>query len=163
VVYTRYQVTCKGRIRFRAPPGGADSPLLLFVPFPEAIVEARDVELNLTRGPDRKAFSPTQVLYRREGIYCVCGQDPGPLPADVRFTALGRQRFDYRLPPAQQLQSVSIRLSLSGARSITVPDDSLQPTETSPGQLRWDFQNLVSDRRILVLIPEAMAPVSRVF
>src|SRR5262249_8377657 len=103
-------------------------------------------------------------LYRREGIYCLCTTDgEKPLTADVRFTALGRDRFEYRLPPAQQLQSVSISLKLSGAESITVPDDSLQPTESGADRLRWTFQNLVSHRCISVLIPEAMAPAARVF
>jgi hypothetical protein len=163
VVYTRYQVQCKGRVVFRHPGGEDGGPVLLFVPFPEAIVEARDVELNLTRGPKGKPHAPREVLYRRDGIYCVCDMERAqPLAADVRFTALGRDRFVYRLPPAQQLQAVAITLSLIGARSITVPDDSLQPTAASPDQLRWDFQNLVSDRRIVVLIPEAMAPPARV-
>src|SRR5262249_28656747 len=40
VVYTRYQATCKGRIVFRHPGGAEASPVLLFVPFPETIVEA---------------------------------------------------------------------------------------------------------------------------
>src|SRR5687767_7664983 len=41
VVYTRYRLDCSGRVAFRHP-GGTD-PVLLFVPFPEDIVEARDV------------------------------------------------------------------------------------------------------------------------
>jgi len=164
VVYTRYRVDCKGRIVFRAPGGKDATSVLLFVPFPEAIVEARDVELTLTTGQDNKPYVPTQVLYRREGIFCVCTMDRQQvLAADVRFTALGRERFEYRLPPAEQLQSVTIRLSMSGAKSITIPDYSLQPTETGADQLRWDFRNLISDRRIMVLIPEAMAPAARVF
>jgi hypothetical protein len=163
VVYTRYEVHCRGRLVFRRPPGTDKSPVLLFVPFPEAIVEASDVQLNLTRGPDQKPQVPSQLLYRREGIYCLCATDgEQPLTADLRFTALGRRRFDYRLPPAQQLQAVTIRLQVRGAESITIPDDSLQPTAASPDQLRWTFQNLVSDRHITVLIPEAMAPVARV-
>src|SRR5205823_6386147 len=36
------------------------------------------------------------------------------------------------------------------------------PADAGPDQLRWQFQNLVSDRRIQVLIPEAVAPVARV-
>lgn len=163
VVYTRYQVDCKGRVVFRHPGGKDGDSVLLFVPFPEAIVEARDVELNLTAGPDRQPHVANQVHYRREGIYCLCTMDrQQALTAEVRFTALGRDRFEYRLPPGDQLQAVAISLNLSGAKSITVPDDSLQPTTTLPDHLQWDFHNLVSDRRIIVLIPEAMAPVARV-
>jgi hypothetical protein len=85
-----------------------------------------------------------------------------PLAAEVRFTAVGRERFEYRMPPAQQLQSVTIRLDLHGAEAITIPDEALQPTMARPDSLSWEFRNLVSDRRIVVLIPEAMAPAARV-
>jgi prepilin-type N-terminal cleavage/methylation domain-containing protein len=163
VVYTRYQVDCKGRVVFRHPGGKDGSSVLLFVPFPEAIVEARDVEVKLTRGRDQQPYAPSRVHYSREGISCLCTLAPEQtLVADVRFTALGRDRFLYRLPLAQQLRQVSITLHLSGAEAITIPDDSLQPTDSRPDRLRWDFHNLVSDRRIVVLIPEAMAPSARV-
>src|SRR5262245_25501591 len=65
VVYTHYQVNCSGRIVFRHP-GGKD-PVLFFLPFPDSIVEARDVELKVTRLGDNKPHVPDKVLYRREG------------------------------------------------------------------------------------------------
>lgn len=160
-VYTHYQAECSGRIVFRHP-GGKD-PVLLFIPFPEAIVEARDVELKLTRLGDRQPYTAGQILYRRDGIYCSCPVQPGEvLAAEVRFVALGRDRFDYRLPPARELQSVQIHLRVTGARSITVPDEAFQPTAARPDELSWEVNNLVSDRKITVLIPEEMAPASRV-
>jgi hypothetical protein len=163
VVYTRWQAECEGRLVFRHPGGKDPAGVLLFVPFPEAVVEARDVELHLTRGPDLRPFTPAQVLYRHEGIYCLCDLKPEQsLTARVRFTALGRERFAYRLPPAQQLQAVTIDLQLSGGTAITIPDDSLQPTRRDGEKLQWDFQNLVSDRRIIVQIPAARAPVAQV-
>ena len=159
VVYTRYRLDCTGRVAFRHP-GGTD-PVLLFIPFPEDIVEARDVELKLTRAG--QPVVPAQLLYRQDGIWCVCPPElKDPLTAEVRFTALGRDRFEYRLPPARQLQSIKVGLRLTGAQGITIPDESLQPTTSGPDQLRWEINNLVSDRRIVVLIPEAMAPASRV-
>jgi prepilin-type N-terminal cleavage/methylation domain-containing protein len=163
VVYTHYQVDCKGRIVFRHPGGTDESPVLLFVFFPDATVEASDVELTLTSGPERKPYTPKQVLYRREGIYCLCAMErEQTLAADLRFTAIGRDRFDYRLPPAQQLQSVVISLHLRGEKATTIPDYSLQPTSSTADERRWEFHNLVSERRITVLIPEEMAAVSRV-
>jgi competence protein ComGC len=163
VVYTRYEVSCRGRVVFRHPGGKDDGPVLLFVPFPTAVVEARDVELTLTLGPDQQPFAPSQILYQREGIYCLCALERGQsLTATVRFTALGRDRLEYPLPPAQQLQAVTITLRLRGAKAISIPDDALQPTAASPEELRWDLHNLVSDRRLTVLIPETMAPVARV-
>src|SRR5688572_13256248 len=92
VVYTHIEFHAAGRIVFRHP-GGKD-PVQLFVPFPEGIVEARDVELTLTRVGDRQPVPGAQVLYRRDGIYCTVPADPGQaLAADVKFTALGRDRF----------------------------------------------------------------------
>lgn len=159
VVYTRYRLDCTGRVAFRHP-GGTD-PVLLFIPFPEDIVEARDVELTLTRAG--QPVAPAQLLYRQDGIWCVCPPEfKDPLTAEFRFTALGRDRFECRLPPARQLQSIRVNLRLTGTQGITIPDESLQPTTSSPDQLRWEVNNLVSDRRIVVLIPEAMAPASRV-
>jgi prepilin-type N-terminal cleavage/methylation domain-containing protein len=164
VVYTRYQVECQGRIVFRHPGGKDDSAVLLFVPFPEAIVEARDVELKLVPPPDPQAKVTTQIFYRREGMYClVSGNPKQSLTAEVRFTALGHNQFEYRLPPAQQLNAVAITLDRRKAGSITLPDESLQPTSVSPEQLHWNAHSLVSDRRITVLIPEALAPAARVF
>jgi prepilin-type N-terminal cleavage/methylation domain-containing protein len=170
VVYTRYEVACKGRIVFRHP-GGKD-PVQLFVPFPDAIVEARDVELTLAPVPNNKPNPTSEIQYRRDGIYCTVTADAGQsFAADVRFNAHGRDRFDYRLPPAQQLQSIKIVLRLSGTPSITVPDAALQPTAptpkalqsiSKPGELRWEIKNLVSDRRISVRIPEEMSPASKV-
>jgi hypothetical protein len=42
-----------------------------------------------------------------------------------------------------------------------IPDDSLQPTESGASQLRWKLTNLVSDRRLAVLIPSAQTPLAR--
>ena len=159
LVYTRYRLDCAGRLVFRHP-GGPD-PVLLFIPFPEDIVEARDVELTLTRAG--QPVAPAQILYRQDGIWCVCPPElKDPLTAELRFTALGRDRLEFRLPAARQLQSIKVGLRLTGAQGITIPDESLQPTASAPDQLRWEVNNLVSDRRIIVLIPEAMAPASLV-
>ena len=170
VVYTRYEVVCKGRVAFRHP-GGKD-PVQLYIPFPDSIFEAHDVELILMPEADKKASPTSEIQYRRDGIYCTVTAEPGQLFfADVRFNAHGRDRFDYRLPPAQQLQSIKIVLRLSGAPSISIPDESLQPTTptakalqtvSKPSELRWEIKNLVSDRRISVRIPEEMSPASKV-
>jgi prepilin-type N-terminal cleavage/methylation domain-containing protein len=162
-VFTRYRVDCAGRIVFRAPQGASPDKVLLFVPFPEDTVEARDVELTFSRGSDEKPSPNAQIVYRRDGIYCACSAPRGEvLAAQVRFTAFGRERFETALPPAEQLQSVNVTLSLRGAESFTVPDDSLQPTTSGREQLQWAFKNLVSDRQIVVLIPGAQTPMARV-
>jgi hypothetical protein len=56
---------------------------------------------------------------------------------------------------------VRIVLDLPGVPSRTIPDDALQPSSVAPEQVRWEFQNLVSDRHITVQIPAAQAPLAR--
>ncbi len=163
-VYTRYAVECAGQLAFRHPGGAEIGPVLLVVPFPDDIVEARDVKLEIA-GADGQPRSPGPVVYRRDGIYAAADVEPGEqLIATVRFTALGREQFEYRLPPAQQLNSVDVTLQLQGADSLSfmVPDDALQPTAIGTRSLGWTFRNLVSDRRIVVMIPGAQSPIARV-
>ena len=162
-VFTRYRVDAAGRVVFRHPGGPRDSRVVLAIPFPHDIQEARDVEITLLRPHGAPPAPPYEVIYNRRGIYCICLPEPGqPVTADVRFTALGRDQFDYPLPAARQIRSISIALSLSGAGLRTVPDDALQPSVAGAHQLRWEFKNLVSDRQITVLIPAAQAPLARV-
>lgn len=161
-VYTRFQVDCTGQIVLRRPEGAKEDRVALTIPFPENTLEARDVELTIRR-PDGVLVPLTDVSYTREGIACTCPIGAmEALTAAVRFTALGREQFDYELPPASRLRAVSITLNLSGTEAHTIPDDALQPTASGPTQIRWQFKNLVSDRRITVLIPGAEAPLARV-
>lgn len=164
-VYTRYQVDCTGQVVFRHPGGAGESPVLLTVPFPHGIVEARDVQLTLTRpGPDGQEvpLTPASVEYDKTGIYSLCPVTPGqPVTARVQFVALGRDDFSYALPPRRQLRSLAITLDLAGASAPTIPDEALQPSSAQADQVRWEFQNLVSDRQIFVAIPAAQAPLAR--
>ena len=172
-VFTRYRVDCVGRVVFRHPGGTAERGtaerrVVLVVPFPKDIVDARDVQLRVRRTspdvtvPDR-GNPLLDVVYDKSGIYATCLLDRGGiLTADLTFTAFGREQFDYALPPARELRSVAITLNLSGTESRTIPDEALQPSVAGPNQLRWEFKNLVSDRQITVLIPGAEAPLARV-
>ena len=160
-VFTRYRLDCSGTMVLRSAPNSADNRTFLAIPFPDGIVEARDVELKVST-PDGIVFTPEDVVYDRRGIFCTLPQDRGePLTANVGFTAFGREQFTWPLPPARQLRSVSMDLDLSGVSAWIVPDDSLQPTESASNQLRWKFSNLVSDRRVTVLFPAAQTPLAR--
>jgi prepilin-type N-terminal cleavage/methylation domain-containing protein len=172
-VFTRYRVDCSGRVVFRHPGGVTDQPVVLVIPFPEGIVEARDVQIQMRRTGATTVVPPqgarTQgdllldVVYDKSGIYATCLMNrTDVLAADIHFTAFGREQFDYALPPARQLRSVAISLNLLGAESRIIPDEALQPTVASSNVLRWEFKNLVSDRQITVLIPGAQAPLARV-
>ncbi len=165
-VFTRYRVDGSGNVLFRAGSGRPDEPLLLMLPFPDHTVEARDVRIRVREvGPDGqpgREVPGDRVVFDRTGIYFLTRAARNVmLRAEVGFTAFGRERFDYALPPSELLESLSLTLELRGAEARTVPDESLQPSASGPHQLRWEFRNLVSDRKISVLIPAAQAPLAR--
>ena len=43
-----------------------------------------------------------------------------------------------------------------------IPDHALQPTEVSSQELVWQFNNLITDRAIILEIPGALSPLGRV-
>ena len=160
-VYTRYQVDCTGTVVLRSAANATGDRLLLAIPFPEDVVEARDVQLKVT-APDGTVLTPTDLVYDRRGIFCTLPVDHGePLTAQINYTAFGREQFELALPPARELRSVAITLKLSDMKASVIPDESLQPTGSGAEQLQWKFTNLVSDRHIVVLIPGAQTPLAR--
>ncbi|HEX9997457.1 MAG TPA: prepilin-type N-terminal cleavage/methylation domain-containing protein [Abditibacterium sp.] len=179
-VFTRYRMDCSGRVVFRHPGNRLGTPskqrVLLVVPFPQGIVDARDVGLqvksttpdvvergNTSQSNPVRSNPLLDVVYDKTGIYATCLLAPREvLAADLTFTAFGREQFDFALPPARELRSVAVTLDMEGTQSRTIPDEALQPSFAGPNQLRWEFKNLVSDRQITVLIPGAEAPLARV-
>lgn len=161
-VYTRYEVHCKGSLLFRRSAQD-ENPVLLTIPLPEGRTEARDVHLTLTRMSDSATWEPDNLVYHGQRLYW-----SGMIPederfiAEVNFVALGREQFEYRLPPARQLHSIDIELELAGVNSPKIPDHALQPTEMSDQRLLWVFNNLVTDRTIIIEIPGALSPLGRV-
>ena len=63
-VYTRYQADCTGTIVLRSAANTDTKRMLLAIPFPEGVVEARDVQLKVT-AYDGTAQTPTDLVYGR--------------------------------------------------------------------------------------------------
>ena len=161
-VYARYEVHCQSRLVFRRSTED-ENPVLLTIPLPEGRAEARDVRLTLTRLPDGDAWEPDNLEYRGQRLYWSGTlADDEQLIADVNFVALGREQFEYRLPPARQLRSLDVTVELTGAASPSIPNHALQPTETRDQRFLWQFNNLVTDRAITLDIPGALSPLGRV-
>ncbi len=161
-VYTRYEVRCAGRLVFRRPAQD-ESPVLLTIPLPEGKAEARDVRLTLTRASDSTSWEPDNLVYHGQRLYWSgVIPDGDQLIAEVNFVALGREQFEYRLPPARQLRSLEIVVELTGVGSKNIPDHALQPTEIRDQRLAWNFNNLVTDRAIILELPGALSPLGRV-
>ena len=161
-VYTRYEVHCQGSFLFRRSAQDAN-PVLLTIPFPEGRTEARDVRLTLTRLSDSTTWEPDNLVYHGQRLYWN-GDIPEneQLLAEVNFVALGREQFEYRLPPARQLRSLKLVLDLKEGVLPKIPDHALQPTEVSGQELVWQFNNLITDRAIILEIPGALSPLGRV-
>jgi hypothetical protein len=95
-VYTRYEVKAGGSVVLRAAANVNTNRVLLAIPFPDEVVEARDVELKVT-APGGIAVAPQDIVYDRTGIYCTVPTDRGePLTAEFGYTAFGRERFGLR-------------------------------------------------------------------
>lgn len=158
-VLTRFEAAYAGDFLV-ANPGGSE-PLRLFFPFPAGTVEARDVYLFLGSGADKR--EPAEVVYDKEGIHWTGLVAPGkPVAAEVRFIASGRDRFVYALPPSRRTGKLRLALELDGVLALSVPEHALQPTQALGGALLWEADNLVSERNIVVEIPESRSPMGRV-
>ncbi|MEK7484752.1 MAG: type II secretion system protein [Planctomycetota bacterium] len=161
-VYTRYEVSCEGTLTFRHP-GDEDKPVLLAIPFPHGVTEARDVKLMLTLGTNAKPIEPDNVLYNQSGIFW-----SGTIPKDtsinasINFLATGREHFIYVLPLSRQMREIKLNLYLSGVEKPIIPDNALQPTKRIDHQLSWEFKNLVTNRSIVIEIPGASTPLGKV-
>lgn len=161
-VYTRYEVRCKGRLLFRRAAGDPN-PVLLAIPLPEGRAEARDVRVLLTRTSDSSTWEPDNLVYQGQQLYWSGDlSEDEQIMAEINFVALGRDQFVYPLPPARHIRSLDVTMTLTGETAPKIPDYALQPTERGEQSLTWRFQNLVTDRPIMIDIPAALSPLGRV-
>lgn len=160
-VYTLYDAAFSGNFTFRNLNHGMERIRLVF-PFPPGSTQARDVSLKI-KGEDGNFNEPEGVEYTLDGIRWTGTLERGRLlHAKVTYGAQGRNRYLYEGPGAGRAGIFKLRLSLSGVTSEYIPADTLKPTTIEQQRLVWDYENLVTDRKIIVEIPGAMSPVGRV-
>ena len=158
-VYTRYLADYKGEFVVAASQNGRE--VRLDFPFPEGTTEARNVSLVFESKGEK--YEPKNVLFDKKGILWI-----GKLPADenlnaiVTFNSLGREKFIYNLPDSNRLGSMDINVNIRGDSSFIIPDNALQPTSLEKRQVTWNFNNLVTDRAVVVEFPGAESPVGRI-
>jgi type II secretory pathway pseudopilin PulG len=159
-VYTRVTASFSGRFVIEDPSLGK-TPVRLFIPFPLGTTEARDVLLRIQIPAG--LVEPADVSYGRGGIRWK-GRLPGPrlVVADASFIAQAPDRLVYRFAPARRVRTLAVELDASGAPAFSVPEAALQPTSAAGTLLRWEAGNLVSDRPIIVEIPQAGGPIRQV-
>mgnify|MGYP001585415955 FL=1 len=158
-VYPRFQAAYKGAFVI-GKPEDASQPVRLFFPFPEGTVEARDVSLEFVSGENRQ--EAPGVVYDRSGVHWSGLLPQGERRAEVTFLAVGHERFIQRLPSSRRTRSLSVSLDLDGVTADSITDYALQPTTVTGGGVSWASQNLVSDRDIIVELPQGRQPLGRV-
>lgn len=159
-VTPRFTAAYTGDFMLRAGEG-ATRPVRLFFPFPEGTLEARDVLLQFVSEKGRE--EAPGVVYDRAGIHWV-GALPGGKEqrAAVAFTASGQDRFIQRLPSSSRTRALQVRLELDGVSAESIPDYALQPTAIEGHGVSWVSTNLVSDRDVIVELPQGRRPLGRV-
>ena len=157
-VYNRFEADFNGQFLLK---GIKNEPVRLDFRFPQGTTEARDVSLKFIT--ETGAEEPEQVIYDREGIFWagILPEDK-EIKAEISFIALGRNTFEYVLPPSQRANIVEIELTMKETPAYIIPDWALQPTAVTGSIISWKFNNLVTDRDITVVFPEALSPIGRV-
>ncbi len=156
-----YEATSTATLVVRPVPGtGAMS---VIVPFPVGQSEIRDISFRLSSPGDDAPREPDDAVLHASGIYWRAEAVPAaPLTVEVKFTALGREQFQYRLPPAQKLNKVSITVDLKDVDVWKVPTETLRPTSQAADTLAWNYDGILTDRALVIEIPGARSPLGRV-
>ncbi len=159
-VFNRFKLDCEGELEFRAANDG-QGQVQLAIPFPEGTFEAWDIHLEIAQ-PDGSFRVPDDVAYHQSGIVWKTAANAGePTLARVRFSALGRDRLKFVMPPARRLEQLHLKLDLSETPANQVADYSLTPTAADGDVVEWRFENLVTSRQIVVDVPGAESPAGR--
>jgi len=156
-VYNRFEADFKGKFLIEK---FNDEPVRLDFKFPLGTTEARNVSLKFIT--DRKTWEPENVMYDKQGIFWTGILEEKDIKAEVSFIAQGRDKFEYSLPPAYRTREVQIELEMEGTPEYFIPDWALQPTSINSEQILWKFNNLVTDRPVIIDFLEAQSPVGRV-
>ncbi len=143
--------------------GSSDGgPIALFFPFPEGTTRASDVALRIADASGEYE-KRRDALYTLEGIAWQGRLPEGEeLPVQVSYKAQGYERYIYEGPGAEQAEHLRIEMILEDLTAEFIPADALQPTSVQGDRLVWEFDDLITARRIMVDLPGSLSPVGRV-
>ncbi len=160
-VFNRFRLTAEGEIVFRPLRQDLDDQVLLNIPFPEGTIEAWDIQLAVEQ-EDGTFIEPDDVSYHQRGIlWKPETTSTEPILAQIRYSILGRDRLQFVMPPARRLEQLRLTLDLSETPDKQVADYSLTPTSVDGDTVEWSFDNLVTNRQIVVNVPGADSPAGR--
>ncbi len=159
-VHTRYRARLEATFVFRPADPRTDELSLRF-PFPGGVQEARDVTLRVA-GADGVLAESAGTTYGTDGIRWRGRAAPGqPLTISTTCSVLGRDVLGYHLTGQGRARAARFRLELESPQRVVVPPDALQPETTAPQALTWAFEDLVTDRAIVVELPAGTSPLGR--
>jgi prepilin-type N-terminal cleavage/methylation domain-containing protein len=158
-VYSRYRLSGEGEIAFRASDPSSETAL--HIPFPAGTIEASNVSLLFLKDAE-EPFEPNEASYRQSGIHWSGKiRENEIIRAKIAYTALGTETVELELPRSQRISHVNLSLDLKNTPADSITSFSLTPTSEGNGQWEWNYQNLVSDRKITLLIPGTESPSGR--
>ena len=159
-VYTTYDANFNGDFVFSNTHENNEN-IRLYFPFPPDTTQASNVSLKVLKNENYS--EPEKVQYTLEGINWQGTLKKGHLlQVKVEYKAQGYNRYIYDGPGAGRAGTFKLRLNLEGLNSKYIPAETLKPTLTEPQYLVWDFENLVTDRKIIVELPGVMSPMGRI-
>jgi prepilin-type N-terminal cleavage/methylation domain-containing protein len=165
-VHTRYRARLEATFVFR-PTDPRTEQLDLRFPFPGGVQEARDVTLRVA-GADGVLAESAGTTYGTDGIRWR-GRAPAgqPLTVSTTCSVVGRDALRYHLAGEGRARSARFRLELESPQRLVIPPDALQPEAASAmgagdaEALTWAFEDLVTDRSIVVELPAGTSPLGR--
>lgn len=160
-VFNRFQLHAVGEVEFRSLQQSPDDPTILNIPFPEGTIEAWNIQLAVQQ-EDGTFVEPDNVSYHQSGIrWTPPSSNSDPILAQISYSILGRDRLQFVMPPARRLEHLRLKLDLSESPANHVADYSLSPTSVEGETVEWSFDNLVTNRQIVVDVPGADSPAGR--
>ena len=159
-VYTIFSANFQGDFVFQNKDMNNNLIKLTF-PFPKGTTQAKDVSFKIL--DDQGLFvEPEGVKYNLIGISWIGQLPPGQaLKVKVAYSAQGRDMFEYIGPGSGRAGLFKLKLNIKGVNPDYIPADALQPNEIKDDYFLWDYNNLITDRKVIVELPGAMSPIGR--
>ena len=159
-VYTRFDAELVGEYVFRSRSD--DKAMELFFSFPAGTTHASDVSLKFI-DPVEEPYEPAGVIYTLHGIRWIgLPQNGNRLKVRVTYSAQGYSKFVYEGPGTDRADVFRVVMELDGVSSGLITADALQPTKVEPGRIEWYYENLVTERDIVVELPGSKSPMGRI-
>jgi prepilin-type N-terminal cleavage/methylation domain-containing protein len=80
----------------------------------------------------------------------------------ISYIAEGYDNYIYESTGSITSKLFKMKINLKDAQSDFIPENSLQPTQTSNSSFIWDYKNVVTEGKIIVELPSTTSPIGRI-